>query len=372
MKRFDIPGFDFSVIGLTALLCSAGALIIFSATSGDTQNASDPYFYLKKQLLFMLAGIALMIVCALIDFNKLTTMVVPIYLLNLALLGLVLFLGKSTGGASRWFSIGIFKLQPSEFAKIFMIIVMAAILSTKKGEYLSPNKIFFCIAGLVPPMILTLTQPDLGTSLVLIAVFVGMLFCSGADFRVLSILVLIGLLAVVVAVKVPLLKPYQIDRLSVFMNPEDDPRGAGYNLIQSKIAIGSGSVSGKGLFSGSQTALGFVPEHHTDFIFTVLGERMGFIGASVVLALYLLLLLRTISIALAARNSFGMLIAVGVVSMLTFQIFVNIGMTIGIMPITGIPLPFISYGGSSLLTTFMAMGLILNVSNRGFTIGDIR
>lgn len=370
--RDYISSLDYSVILLAIFLCVAGAILIYSATTVDVTAVKDPYFFLKKQLLYILMGVVIMFLMTTFDFNKLRNFVIPLYALNTILLTAVMFLGKTTSGAQRWIDLGIFNLQPSEFAKIFLIIFMAVVLSTKKGETVGIKKVGLCLLGLTIPLLLTFEQPDLGTSLVLVAIFLGMLFCSGVEMRIFLVFLLVGILIVMVAVKLPLLKPYQINRLTVFFNPEQDPQGAGYNLIQSKIAIGSGLVAGKGLFSGSQTVLGFVPEHHTDFIFAVLGEKMGFIGGSIILLVYLLLILRAVRIATASRNTLGMLIAVGIVSMLTFQIFVNVGMTIGIMPITGIPLPFLSFGGCSLLTNMMAMGLLLNVAIRKFTIGDMR
>ncbi len=361
LRKIDFP----LILGALAL-CLYGALMIYSATHGSTGPGGDPYAFLKKQIVWIVFGLAIVVVTALIDYNQLRHYLIPIYGINLLLLLVVIFLGRESHGAQRWIPLGGFHLQPSEFAKIFIVITLAIFLSTRKGEVSNPVDVLLAFVHVGLPWILIFKQPDLGTALVLLAILMGILLAAGVKMRYYIAIVLAGLLLGLVMVNFHVLKDYQMKRLMVFIDPDVDPLGAGYNLQQSKIAVGSGELTGKGLFSGTQTNLQFLPARHTDFIFSVIGEELGFLGAALLLGLYFVIISRGIRIAAASKNMFGTLIAVGVVSMWLFQILVNIGMTIGIMPVTGIPLPFISSGGSSLWTNLAGVGLLLSVYARRF------
>ena len=282
-----------------------------------------------------------------------------LYIFNLILLIAVMLIGHSALGAQRWIQIGPVTLQPSEFAKLIMIVSLASMLEDKVGKLNTLHDLLPIALYVGIPFILVLKQPDLGTSLVFIAIFIGMIFACGVNLKLLG-----GLFAAGVACAPILwhfLKDYQKMRIMVFLDPNVDPLGSGYHIIQSKIAIGSGMLFGKGLFGGTQSQLNFLPENHTDFIFAVVGEELGFLGAAVLLLLYLVVLWRGIMIARDASDTFGMLLAVGITSMLAFHVLVNIGMTTGIMPVTGIPLPLMSYGVSSLTTNIMSIAILLNI-----------
>ncbi|HDZ59155.1 MAG TPA: rod shape-determining protein RodA, partial [Actinobacteria bacterium] len=301
-----------------------------------------------------------------------------IYVSVLAIVMLVYIVGSAAQGSQRWINLGVFNLQPSEMAKIGMVVVLAAYLAERPRGEMEIRTTLTTLGYVSLPAVLVFMEPDFGSALVLVAVTISMLFLYGirwTHFVVLAAAVsgsLFLVLRALPAVGVHLLKQYQIDRLLVFLHPDHDPGGAGYNLIQSKIAIGSGTMTGKGLYQGTQAQLNFLPEHHTDFIFSVLGEELGFIGAAILFALFMIVVWRGIRIMLIADNMFGSLIAGGVLSMLLFQFFVNIGMTIGIMPITGITLPFISYGGSSMVSNLLAIGLLESIHVRGKMMGDRR
>ncbi len=284
---------------------------------------------------------------------------------DIFLLGLVIYVGHTAQGAQRWIMVGSFRLQPSEFAKIALIITLAAFMAERKGN-IALKDILFSSLHLAVPLGLVIIQPDLGTAMVFLAIWLGILLVSGAKINHYLLIILLCIIIFSLALQFHMLKDYQMRRLLVFLNPDLDPLGSGYNLLQSKIAIGSGRLQGKGLFSGTQGRLNFIPSHHTDFIFAVLGEELGFLGTSLLLGLYFILLSRGIRIASTAKDMFGTLVATGIIVMLLFQIMVNVGMTIGIMPITGIPLPLVSYGGSSLLANMIAIGLLFNICMRRF------
>ena len=285
-----------------------------------------------------------------------------LYIFNLIMLLAVMFVGQTALGAQRWIQIGPITLQPSEFSKIIMIISLATILQERVGKLNTLSDLLPVAAYVGVPFLLVMKQPDLGTSLVFMAIFFGMVFTCGIKLKLLA-----GIFGTGVACMPILwhfLKDYQKMRIMVFMDPNVDPLGSGYHIIQSKIAIGSGMLFGKGLFEGTQSQLNFLPENHTDFIFAVVGEEWGFVGAVVLLLLYLVVLWRGIQIARQAQDSFGTLLAVGITSMLAFHVLVNVGMTAGIMPVTGIPLPFMSYGVSALTTNIMAVTILMNIYMR--------
>jgi rod shape determining protein RodA len=283
-------------------------------------------------------------------------------------LGLVLTpLGSATNGAQSWFELGAYQVQPSEYAKVGMIVTLAAVFGSRR-EAPGPRRLAAGLAAMALVCGEILLQPDFGTFMVFVAILFGVLLVSGVQLRWLLVLALVGVVGTVGMFKLNVLREYQKERLTAFIDPSADDGGRGftYNSRQALIAIGSGGVTGKGYLRGTQTNLQYVPEQKTDFIFTVVGEELGFTGAMGLLLLLGLLLWRGLRIAAVARDPFGALLAAGAVTMLAFQAFVNIGMTIGIMPITGIPLPFVSYGGSSLVATFLAVGLLENVHMRRF------
>jgi len=280
-------------------------------------------------------------------------------------------IGQTVKGGQSWISLVRFNLQPAEITKLVVIIILAHILAKDKYNLQNITGLIMPTLYMFIPFALILLQNDLGSALVLLAIFIGMIYVAGANAKFLFGSIF-GLLSTVIAwvsahlylgVYIPL-KEYQLNRLLVLINPSRDPLGAGYNVRQSKIAIGSGGLFGKGLFTGSQNQLNFLPEKHTDFIFSVLGEELGFIGALVILVLYAILLWRALLVAKEAKDRFGQYVVIGIISMLSFHIIQNVGMTLGLMPVTGIPLPFLSYGGSSLATNLLAIGLILNINIR--------
>jgi rod shape determining protein RodA len=352
---------DWTFVALTGALAAYGALFIYTATA-----ATDGYHFLRLQIGWIIVGFLAMALMASFDYLKLRTYSGIIYGVVVGLLVLVFVIGRVFLGAQRWLPLGPFTLQPSELAKLALIIMLATLLS-KKNEVGIDNRDFFIALGYTGVyLLLVFIQPDLGTALVFAAIMFGMMFAAGVNLWALSGLGAASVLGSLLAIKLNIFKQYQVTRLLVFLNPQADPTGAGYNITQSKIAIGSGQLFGRGLFLGSQTRLNFIPHGYADFIFAVLSEQMGFIGGFVLIVLFSLLLWRIIKIARDSRDLFGTLICIGVLASILFQAFVNIGMNIGIMPVTGIPLPLISYGGSSFLATMMSLGLVLNVAMRKY------
>lgn len=369
LNRRLLKSLDYTFLFVVLLILGLSLLILSSATANI---GTDPLFYVKKQVLWI--GLGLVAVCVMLSFDyaKLLRCERVIYGLVIVSLAAVLFIGHASRGARQWIPLGPFLLQPSEFGKILMVICFASYLVRRQGELQRFRDLLPCFLYFSVPLLLVLAQPDLGTGLVFVAILFGMLFLAGARPLLLFGLLGGGLAALALALalhfsplQLPLpLKEYQIARLVVFINPYRDPQGAGYHIIQSLVAIGSGGLLGKGLYRGSQVQLNFLPEHHTDFIFSVVGEELGFLGAGFLLFLYFNLLNRTLQVAFQSRDLFGRLLVGGIVSMWLFHILENVGMTIGLMPITGIPLPFLSYGGSFMLTNMIALGLILNVHLR--------
>lgn len=355
---------DLSLVLLLAALVGLGLLLIYSATYRD---AVDSLAVVRRQVLWVFLGTLAVVALMSFDYRRLSRLAPTLYGMNLLLLLAVAVLGTAAYGAQRWLYLGPVGIQPSEVGKLLIIITLAVYLAGRAREAGSLRDLVIAHVHVFIPVLLVLRQPDLGTAFVFMAVLMGMLLVSGARLQHLAGLVGAGAVLVVLAVELQLLQDYQIQRLLVFLNPDIDPQGAGYNVLQSQIAIGSGGLFGKGLFEGTQSGLNFLPVNDKDFIFSVLGEEFGFAGAGLVLGLYFLLLSRGISIAAKARDRLGTLLAAGIVSMLACQIIVNIGMTIGIMPVTGIPLPFLSYGGSSLITNMAAVGLLLSIGYRSGT-----
>ena len=343
------------------------ALMVYSATRAG--HRGDPEAFLKKHLLNLGIGAVLYAVVASFDYRLLRAYAPILY--GLSLIGLIAVLtplGETINGSHSWIVIGGgFQVQPSEFAKVGLVVLLAMILAEPRDGEVGPGRkdilIALTLAGV--PAALIMLQPDLGTTMVLCAILMGMLAISGVAKRWTLGLVLAGVGTAVAAVALGLLEDYQIARFTAFVDPTADPRGAGYNANQAKIAVGSGGLLGKGLFQGEQTTGQFVPEQQTDFIFTVAGEELGFLGSLVIVALIGVILYRGLRIAVHASDQFGTLVAAGVVCWLGFQTFENIGMCLGIMPITGLPLPLVSYGGSATFATMIAFGLLQGVHSRG-------
>jgi rod shape determining protein RodA len=361
---------DLVLVGAVAAVSAIGALMVYSATRGPGGDG-NPYVtsFLQKQALFVVIGFGVMALTTLIDYHRVRDFAPLAYLGCVGLLALVVSpVGSNRNGAQAWFDLGPFQLQPSELMKLALIVTLAAVVAQFRDDLdLRRLAVVLVLAGI--PLGLIMMQPDLGTALVLISITTGVLLVGGARPKHLLVLMLVGVIGVAVVLNSDMLADYQRARLTTFLSQGEgaDLRTEAYNLEQSKIAIGAGGMLGQGLFEGPQTRLGNVPEQHTDFIFTAVGEELGFAGAGTLLALFGIICWRVWRTAQLARDDLGALICVGVLSMLLFQIFENVGMTMGIMPITGIPLPFVSYGGSSTLASFAALGLVLNVHARRFS-----
>jgi len=350
---------------LTLGLVVYGLVFIYSATCNDGKlTGGDPYHFVKRQVLWLGVGLLVLFFFSWVDYHQLAHYTRLIYWGNLLLLMLVLVVGKVSGGSQRWLGWGPFRLQPSEFAKIAVIVTLALFLAQEGERIGSLRTVLKAFLHLLVPMALIVKQPDLGTALTFLFFWFGMLWVAEARGVHLLLMFLGGLASFALMWHFDVLKDYQKERLLMLYNPEADPRGRGYQLIQSKVAIGSGQVWGKGLTQGTQSQLHFIPARHTDFIFSVVGEEWGLAGGAALLFLYALLLWRGLSIVLLAQDDFGRFIATGLVCMMAFHVFVNIGMTVGLMPVTGLPLPFFSYGGSNLLTNLTAVGLLLSIAMR--------
>ena len=350
---------DFVLLLSTAAIVIYGLVIISSATHINTPG-EERFWFVQRQGIFALANGVLAIIFMNFDYRGLSQHGNKLYVFNLIMLVAVMLFGHAALGAQRWIQLGPISLQPSEFSKLIMIICMAAILEERMGKLNSLQDILPVAAYVGLPFLLVLKQPDLGTSLVFMAIFFGMVIACGMPWRMFMGIVMAGIVAMPVLWQ--FMKDYQKMRIMVFLDPNVDPLGSGYHIIQSKIAIGSGMLFGKGLFEGTQSQLNFLPENHTDFIFAVVGEELGFVGAVVLLLLYLIIFWRGIIIAKEAGDVFGRLLAVGIMSMLAFHVLVNVGMTTGIMPVTGIPLPLMSYGISSLTTNILSVAILLNIN----------
>lgn len=346
-------------LAFVAIALSVFGLVIIKSATLHTPDGSADF---GRQAIYLVIGVAAMALFTFIDYHLWQRWAWPIYIINMIMLGAVAVAGHSALGAQRWIGVGHIIFQPSEPAKLLTTLSVAAILADPKRSFTRAKDLWIPLAAIVPPTLLVLKQPDLGTALIFVVILTAMLFFALPNlFHFAAYAAGLTLLGAFTVLSPFVLKSYQRQRLLVFLHPQYDPQGAGWSLMQSKIAIGSGQLTGKGLYHGTQTQLGFVPEHQTDFIFTVVGEELGFIGAALLLVLYGALLGLSMLAVTAARDRYGLLVAVGIVAMLMFQVLINIGMTVGIMPITGIPLPFISYGGSSLVTCFMAVGVLLNI-----------
>ena len=355
--------FDLQLAAYATLLAILGLVMAYTNSVEQGQSALSGGTTFVRGLMW--TGIALIafVVTTAFDYKWLKTLAWPLYLLQIGLLIGTLAIGHGVGGAARWISIGPFDFQFSELAKILMIVVLANYLGSRQGRLGSLTSILGACILVVPPWILVMLQPDLGTSLVMLAILAGMLFMSGASLRWL------GGMAGLVLASLPLvwnyvLRDYQKQRLIAFLDPASDTQGAGYQLYQSQIAVGSGGWLGKGLTNGTQNQLKFLPVQESDFVAAIYLEELGFIGALVLLVLFTALLWRLLVSGWRSKDPFGMMFATGLASMMLFQLIVNLGMVIGIMPITGIPLPFVSHGGASLISLAVGLGIVQSINIR--------
>jgi rod shape determining protein RodA len=349
------------------LLTLIGIMTIYSATRPLAGMPVHADFYVK-QLIWLLLSIVALFVIASFDYIWLCRLSYPMYAVGLFLLILVLILGKTSMGAQRWLNLGFFSFQPSEFFRIFFVIAFSSYLANlgKETEGFVPVK-GLVIFGFLP-LILLIKQPDLGTAILLLALFSVLTIAKGISKKIIAVALLIALIAVPFVGHIfwDGLKDYQKNRMVAFMDPEIDPAGIGYHINQSKIAVGSGEIAGKGFMNGTQGPLRFLPEKHTDFIFSVFAEEWGFMGCVGLLGIYFILFLRGLDTAAKAKDMAGRLMALGITAMFFVYFIVNIGMTLGMMPVVGIPLPFVSYGGTSLLSNFIAAGILINIRMRRF------
>ena len=368
--RRNVPPFDLILLIATMLVSILGVVMVYTATRGSLlAQGDDPKTFLKKQGLFVILGVITMVVVALIDYRRLETVATILYwLIVLSLLG-VFAVGSSAQGAARWFSLGPLQLQPSEFAVLALILAVASYCARREEEGLAWRDVFRLLIMAGIPIVLVLLQPDLGTAMIMVIVLLVMLAVAGIPIRILVMLLVGTVLVALVAVEGGLLHHYQIARLTTFLNPSSHStnpyvQSAIYNTQQAKNAIGSGGLLGSGIGHGVATNLGYVPEQQTDFIFTAVAEQLGFVGSVGLLALLGVIAWRVLHAAVVSRDTFGRLICSGLFAFVAFSVFQNAGMTMGIMPITGIPLPFVSYGGTAVLVFFSAVGLALSVGAR--------
>ncbi|WP_419845632.1 rod shape-determining protein RodA [Candidatus Poriferisocius sp.] len=356
---------DVLLILAAAGLAAIGVGAIYSTTRGRDPESFNTFF-LERQSLFAVAGALLMVFAAWVPYRELVKFAVAIYGVGILALIVVLGpLGEEVNGARSWFRFGDFQLQPSEFQKLAVIVAVAAFLSRYEDHMTAP-RVFFAVGIVAWPGLLVLLQPDVGTALIYVFIGFVLLLIGGIRFRQVIGIALIATTLVVLMVNSNMLEEYQTNRLRTFVDPTSGITEAAFQQRQAQIAIGNGGVNGAGYGEGSQTLSGLVPQQHTDFIFTVIGEEFGFVGSAVTLGLYAILLLRILQAARLARDRFGALICSGVFAMILFQMFEAVGMTLGITPITGIPLPLVSYGGSSAIATLIGLGLVLNVRMRRF------
>ena len=360
MKKKILKNMEWGILICCVLLLAIGMVALFSAT----QNSNYDEF--KKQLMWSIICIPVVTIITIIDYQTIAKLSPLFYGIFIILL-IAVFFTEPINGATSWFDLGVFAFQPGEFAKIFGILFIAYIIDLLciKGreEKNKPWKIAIILLATIVPVLLIAKQPDYGTAIAFLVAICFMLFVSGirAKYIVVAILIVLTLLPILYIFVLP---EHAKTRIEIFLNPEEDPRGAGYNIIQSKLAIGAGQLLGMGMFKGNQTQLGFLYPKTTDFIFAVIGEEFGFLVSSIIIVLYVFLITKAIYVAKTAKDDLGSYIAMGIAGLLFFHMTENIGMTLGLLPITGIPLPFVSYGGSALITNFIAIALLLNISGR--------
>ncbi|MFH2091375.1 MAG: rod shape-determining protein RodA [Pseudomonadota bacterium] len=360
-----IENFDFGFVVLIGLISSVGLVILYSALSAG-QDVGTVHILFKKQMIWMGAGFVIMMACVIIDFRDLDKLNLFIYCLCTGLLVSVILFGQLGGGSRRWLLLGFIRIQPSELMKISLILSLSSVYSNSISQAgLDFKKLIKPAVLCAIPFSLIVIQPDLGTGLLLLLIAGTITLFVKVERRVFFSLT--GVCLSIVPMVWFVLKDYQKSRILTFLDPDRDPLGAGYHIIQSKIAIGSGMLTGKGFLKGTQNALSFLPEQHTDFIVSVLAEEWGLVGCSILLILYFILLFWGLNIAYNCRNLFGSILAFGVTAMIFWQIFINIGMVMGLMPVVGVPLPLVSYGGSSVVTNMVGFGILLNISMRRYS-----
>jgi rod shape determining protein RodA len=354
--------FDWTLLAFVLCVCAMGIGNIYS--TGFSAAEGQTPFYLK-QMQWIVLGLIFMMFIFFVDYRVIIQYAYIIYGVSIALLVLVFIFGSASHGARRWLGGGFLAIQPSELMKVVIIITLARYFDNhKSNEPYKLKELFIPLLIVAVPFLLILKQPDLGTALILIIIFVSIVFFMGVDKKSLIFVLISGLVFIPTAWF--FLKDYQRERLITFLDPESDPLGSGYHIIQSMIAIGSGEIFGKGFLSGSQTQLKFLPEQQTDFVFSVFAEEWGFIGGVVLIGMFVVIIFWGLKIALQARDLLGTIIAFGVTALISWEVFINIGMVLGILPVVGIPLPFFSYGGSAMLSLMSATGLLINVSARRF------
>jgi rod shape determining protein RodA len=361
-----LQNFDWLLLALILLVVGIGIVNLYSAGFNRTPEGVTPVFL--KQVYWLLVGLWIMFLTLTIDYRHLERLAYPLYVISIILLLAVMVGGKTVSGSKRWLGAGFFSFQPSELVKIALILVLA-----RHFHRLAPEKslhfkdLIYPLVVILIPAALIARQPDLGSAILVTLVGASMILLVGVHWRTLltGVIALLGVIPVVW----PFLKEYQRQRVRIFLDPEQDPLGAGYHIIQSKIAVGSGQFWGKGFLHGTQSQLHFLPEQHTDFVFSVFAEEWGFVGSAALVFLYLGLSLWGLFIARSCKERFGQLLALGVTALLFWQVFINLCMVTGLMPVVGIPLPLFSYGGSSLITTMLALGILLNLRMRRFLLG---
>lgn len=356
--RRGLKQLDWIVVTTTFLIVALGLLVLYSSgiKAGEVRSEIDA----SRQFLYAGVGLIALFIVSRIDYRVFKSYAVPIYIIMVVSLAAVDVIGRTALGAQRWISIGFFQFQPSEFAKLALIIVLGTYYSKVHARSSQFRYLVYSLLILLLPMALIIAQPDLGTGLVLLVIWMSMTIASKVKRRYL--LLGAGSLAIMAPIVYRFLAPYQQNRINVLLNPQADTLGTGYNVTQAVIAVGSGGWTGRGLSAGSQSQLNFLPSQHTDFIFAVLAEKLGFLGAGLAILLYTVLIARIFLLSTQAIDRFGAYICIGAASMLLFHVLINIGMNMGIMPVTGIPLPLISAGGTSMLTNFLILGLILSVA----------
>ncbi|MFC1668603.1 rod shape-determining protein RodA [Chlamydiota bacterium] len=358
LRLRDIKYLNKSLIVIVLILYLFGLFFIYSASYASGKHMH----FVTRQIMWMVVGLVVFWLVVSIDFHYFASLAYVIYFTNIILLIAVLIIGKVHLGAQRWFRIGSIAFQPSEITKITIILVVARFLSDHSEQRSRITFIFVPFILVILPVFLIIKQPDLGTAIIFLPLLFMMLFVAGAKIKYLLSIVLLAISSVPFLWM--FLHDYQKMRILVFINPNADPLGSGYTAIQSKIAVGSGGLAGLGWLQGTQNRLKFLPERHTDFIFSVIGEEIGFIGCVILLVLFALLLFKCVKVSEIAGNSFGRILGLGITAMIFIHIVINVGMTVGLMPVTGLPLPFISYGGSFLVTMMVSLGLLENIYMR--------
>jgi rod shape determining protein RodA len=362
-RRF-IQNFDWFLLGLVLLLTTLGLVNLYSTTIQSTAGGTPVYI---KQMYWAAFGLCLLLVLVFFDYHLLFPMAYPLYFVSIALLAGVLLFGRMVSGSQRWLNLGFFSFQPSELAKIALILALAKYFFTNElNRRYGFRDLLIPLGMALLPALLIMKQPDLGTALLLICVSLSIFLLLGVEWK--TLLISLGSVVVSLPLFWMFLKDYQKKRILIFIQPESDPLGAGYHIIQSKIAVGSGGFWGKGFLKGTQGQLRFLPEQHTDFALSVLAEEWGFIGTMVIVTLFLILILWALNIARQSKDRFGTVLALGICSNLFWQSLVNMGMVVGLVPVVGVPLPFISYGGSSIIASLVGVGILLNIHMRRFII----